>query len=140
MARTSLDRGPAVAFPIPGVAAPIPNIGLTVSDARGPALVRCSVEVDHGGLGTGVTTCRILKNGALLGNAEQSVRVIGPDRVGIVIEELDTVPAAGDVYTVDIVDTVVDVLNVVPANRACLVFDAVAKDAALVSNVGAPTA
>lgn len=56
------------------------------------------------------------------------------------IEELDAAPVAADLYTVDIVDTVVDPLNVVPINRACLVFDAIGKDAAAVSNVGAVTA
>lgn len=140
MARTQVDRGPVVAFPIPGVATAIPNIGLTVSDARGPALLRATVEVDHGGLGTGNTTCRILKNGVLLGNAEQTIRMIGPDRAVLMIEELDAAPVAADLYTVDIVDTVVDPLNVVPINRACLVFDAIGKDAAAVSNVGAVTA
>lgn len=139
MSRTVADRGPAAPFPIPGVATVIPNIGLTVTDVRGPMKVSATVDIDHGGLGTGVTTVQIVKNGAVLNNTAQSVRVIGPDRVGVSLMTVDTAPAVGDVYAVDIIDTVVDVLNVVPLNGAVLVCEAVPNDGAYVTNVGAAT-
>jgi len=139
MSRTVADRGPAAPFAIPGAAAVIPNIGLTVTDARGPMKVSATVDIDHGGLGTSVTTVRVLKNGALLNDTAQSVRVIGPDRVGVSVMTVDTAPVAGDVYAVDIVDTVVDPLNVVPTNGAVLLCEAVPNDGAFVTNVGAPT-
>jgi hypothetical protein len=134
-----MDRGPAADFNVPGVPTPIPNIGLTVQASRGPALVMCTVDIDHGGLGTSLNTVSILKNGVQLGSATQSLRMIGPDRMGASILELDPAPAVGDVYQIAISEAVVDPANFVRANSAVLVFVAVGKDAAFVSEVGAPT-
>jgi len=140
MARRQIDHGPVAATAVPAVAAAIPNIGLTVGAARGAALLRAVVNITNPAANTPTVTCRILKNGALLGLATKTIVMIALSTVQITIEEVDPTPVVGDVYTVDMLTTSAAAGHQVGINGASLMFDAMPRDAAFVSEVGAATA
>lgn len=139
MARRQIDHGPVAAFAVPAVAAVIPNIGLTVGAARGPAMVRAVVNVTNPAANAPGVTCRILKNAALLGAAAKTIVMIALSTVQIVVEEIDAAPAVGDIYTVELSTTSAAAGHEVGIGGASLLFDATPNDAVYVSEVGAVT-
>lgn len=139
MARRQIDHGPAVAQAVPAAAAAINNIGLTVGAARGPALLRAVVNITNPAANVPTVTCRVLKNGVLLGAATKTIVMIALSTHQIVIDEVDPAPAVGDVYTVDMLTTAAAAGHQVGINGASLLFDAAPNDAAYVSEVGAAT-
>lgn len=139
MARRQIDHGPAVATAVPAVAAALPNIGLTVGAARGPALVRAVVNVKNPAANAPAVTASIRKNGVLLGLATKTIVMIALSTAQIVVEEIDPAPAVGDVYTVEMLTTSALAGHEVGVNAASLLFDANGNDAVYVSEVGAAT-
>lgn len=139
MARRQIDHGPVAATAVPAVAAAIPNIGLTVGAARGPALLEARVNITNPAANVPTVTCRILKGGLLLGVATKTIVMIALSTVQVVISEIDPAPAVGDVYTVDMLTTSAAAGHQVGINGASLLFDAMPNDAAFVSEVGAAT-
>lgn len=135
MAKSTVDRGPAVAQAVTVAEQVVNNISVTIIDRAGPVALRGVFTITNPAAQTPTDSVFLAKNGVAIAGVSSSLTFIASSRMQAVLEHVDQA-AVGDVYTMRISSTVAGAGHQLEAGQCSLTVEALDPNAAVVAGIG----